>query len=298
MANPIDLYLGQLRVKLESRFDSESADELLSEIRSHLVDAAAELELDGVSAVEAERLSIARFGAPERAAFLLPLGKQFGTGDRYWGRGAFWASTLATLALTWYGLDPAARQWITPQEIPPILALVLCFYGYACWKAKSFSMIRQSSVVVALILLATGLFQSQVVEPAFKGEWGQAEAFRAPKLPNGFAGASSWLTTGIGDLGIHGNAWSDSNESPALLRRFEAGSVAAPDERIGRADGNPLYGMAPIGNDPWNLTRGGALPEVSQLLLSWLFFILIANASVCWVGSLEHEQKSGALLVQ
>jgi hypothetical protein len=284
--------LGQLRLKLEARFDSESADELLSEIRSHLIDAAAEFELEGVSASEAERLSVARFGAPEKAAFLLPLGKQFGTGDRYWGRGAFWASTLAALGLTWYGLDPEARRFFSPNEIPPILALFLCFYGYACWKAKSFSMVRQSAVAIALMLLATGLFQRQIVEPAFGAGGSIFEELRAEKTLTAELAMPSWLEgNGLADLGYR--ARTDLATPERAARKPAEGDPAG-----GWSDQSKLYGMAPLGKNPWEISRGGLLPEVSQLLLTWLFFILMANASICWVGCIEHEQKGGALLVQ
>ncbi len=296
MAKPIESYLGQLRLKLESRFDSESADELLSEIRSHLVDAAAEFELEGVAPSEAERLSVARFGAPEKAAFLLPLGKQFGTGDRYWGRGAFWASTLAALGLTWYGLDPTARHLLTPSEIPPLLALVLCFYGYACWKARSFSMIRQSAVVIALILLATGIFQRHVVDPAFGGiESSEFSGLRVQRSPSQ-AGLAYWTGSGAAEMGMRLASGSEGSEGLAPAVR-EVRPAPSPEPEVAKST-RPIYGMAPIGTNPWELTRGGVLPEVSQLLLSWLFFILMANAAVCWMGCLEHEQKGGVLLVQ
>lgn len=301
MASSIESYLGQLRSKLEARFDSECADQLLSEIRSHLVDSAAELEDEGVDREEAERLSVARFGAPEKAAFLLPLGKQFGTGDRYWGRGAFWVSVLAALGLIWYGVDPTANEWLSPSQIPPILALVLVLYGYAVWKAKSFSMIRQSSIVVALMLLTTGIFQRQVVDPAFGesagGRLEGLQAFRGtPNVPQ----ASLSLTLDSGYRATSGGV--QTTDLPSVPRMMLASdtSAAPPIERasVEPSPAAPVYGMAPASANPWDLTGSSLFPEVSQMLLTWLYFLLTVNAAVCWVGCIEHEQKSGVLLVQ
>lgn len=295
--SPIELYLGQLRAKLETRFDSECADQLLTEIRAHLTDSAAELEEEGVLREEAERLSVSRFGAPEKAAFLLPLGQQFGTGDRYWGRGAFWVSIIVALGLTWYALDPTGHRVLSKNELPPILALILAFYAYACWRAKSFSMVRQSSIAIALIIVVTGLFRVHIVDPTLV-DTAANPSFRTHLVQREFSpltiGSTDSMAPLIADLRT------SSNRSAAADLSYSADRPASlPSDSDGTsAKESVIHGMAPIGQDPWSLTQQGLLPEVSQLLLSWLFLILMVNASVCWVGCLEHEQKGGLTLVQ
>lgn len=296
--SPIDLYLGQLRAKLETRFDSECADQLLSEIRAHLADAAAELEEEGVLRDEAERVSVSRFGAPEKAAFLMPLGQQYGTGDRYWGRGAFWVSIIVALGLTWYALDPTGHRVLAKSELPPILALILGFYAYACWRARSFSMVRQSSIAIAMIVVVTGLFRVHVVDPTLANtaslDSTQSLLVQRDLSPSIAGRFDSKFTDYLADLRT------STNRSDAKGLDYSADRAVPLDPpRAESPEPEPvLHGMAPFGQNPWALTQEGLLPEVSQLLLSWLFLILMANASVCWVGCLEHEQKGGLMLVQ
>lgn len=296
--SPIELYLGQLRAKLETRFDSECADQLLSEIRAHLADAAVELEEDGVQREEAERVSVSRFGAPEKAAFLLPLGQQYGTGDRYWGRGAFWVSIVVALGLTWYALDPTGHRFLSQSELPPILALILGFYAYACWRARSFSMVRQSSIAIALIVVVTGLFRVHIVDPTLIDS--AQRDVRGPMLAQR---ASPDFSSGSLDspvLPLIADLRSATHKDSTFGASYSADRPATDSEPfVEDEEAEPvLHGMAPFGQSPWALTQEGLLPEVSQLLLSWLFLILMVNASVCWVGCLEHEQKGGLLLVQ
>lgn len=297
MSGPIESYLGQLRAKLETRFEQECADQLVSEIHAHLIDAAEELEDQGVSRIEAESLAVSRFGAPEKAAFLLPLGKQFGTGDRYWGRGAFWAATVAALGLTWYALDPFSQRALSKEELSPILTLVLMFYAYACWRAKSYSMVRQSSVVIAIIVMVTGLFRIHVVDPTLRDTYQDTPPSRllTQRTPTG---RLDWSRS-IADLGIHRQMLAPRLEL-AVDSAPSTGSVRPAPETLSEWETPKmaLPGMAPIGQNPWDLARTGLLPDVSQLLLSWLFMLLMTNAAICWVGGLEHEQKGGVALVQ
>ena len=295
MHSPIELYLGQLRAKLEKRFDSECADQLLSEIRAHLTDSSAELQEEGVERLEAERVSISRFGAPERAAFLLPLGQQFGTGDRYWGKGAFWIAIAAALGLTWYAFSPLGGSSTSEAILRPIMTLVLMFYAYASWRARSFAMVKHSAVVVGLIVMLTSLVRVQVADPSVQ------EVVRG-SYDGVYAelGAESG-TFGLGlthlplaDLGkpFENFKMSVPDSPPSTLPPSRA-----RDEAIAR-NGPAIPGMAPLSEESWKLGGNGALPEVSQLLLSWLFLILMTNAAVCWIGCLEHEQKGGVSLVQ
>lgn len=295
--SPIDVYLGQLRAKLETRFDSECADQLLSEIQAHLVDSAEELEVEGVPRDEAERVSISRFGAPEKAAFLLPLGTQFGTGDRYWGRGAFWVSIIVALGLTWYALDPTGHRVLSKSELSPYLALILSFYAYACWRAKSFSMVRQSSIAIAMIVVVTGLFRVHVVDPTLMDTASRTDG--RPLLTQHDPRILSVGRFGgtVSDYFADLRTASKSATDPPISYSADRPGLDESSEDSAQAE-TPLYGMAPFGKSPWTLTQEGLLPEVSQLLLSWLFLILMVNASVCWVGCLEHEQKGGLELVQ
>ena len=294
MSSPIELYLGQLRAKLEKRFDSECADQLLCEIRTHLSDSAAELEEDGVERIEAERVSVSRFGAPERAAFLLPLGQQFGTGDRYWGRGAFWIASLVALGLTWYAFSPFGSRPISLEGLRPIMTLLLMFYAYACWRARSFAMVKHSAVVVGLIVMVTSLVRLQVVDPSLREVAGASFEGVHVELGNSSESFGFGLSTlPLADLGkphdIFKTTVPDSSQSlgPQLPQR-----QASEHQR------SSIPGMAPLSEQSWPLAGNGALPEVSQLLLSWLFLILMTNAAVCWIGCLEHEQKGGVSLVQ
>lgn len=287
MSSPIELYLGQLRAKLEKRFDSECADQLLSEIRAHLADSAAELEDDGVERTEAERVSVSRFGAPERAVFLLPLGQQFGTGDRYWGWGAFGIAIVVALGLTWYAFRPFGGRPFDQEGLRPAMTLLLMFYAYASWRARSFAMVKHSAVVVGLIVMATSLVRHQVADPSIREVAGGS-----------YEGVYAELSIGsslfpIADLG----------------KPYENSTISVPDSAPLTTPSDPrpdrtgmkrfsVPGMAPINESSWSLAGQGALPEVSQLLLSWLFLILMTNAAVCWIGCLEHEQKGGVSLVQ
>jgi hypothetical protein len=290
VASPIEQYLGQLRSKLESRFDSECADQLLSEIRSHLADAAEELEDEGVPRIEAEQLSVQRFGAPEKAAFLLPLGQQFGTGDKYWGWVAFGLAIAAALGLEWYAISATAQGYLSILEIRPILTGILVVYAYACWRAKSFSMLRQSAFVVAMIVMLTSLTRVDWTDKAVQGVTGltstrslYVQRADSPLRQLGIPSISSSL---LGDLGTPSG------------RPAHTGELAGGGPMSAELPQPKVPGMAPIGQNPWELTQEGFLPEVSQLLLSWLFLILMANAAVCWVGCLEHDQKNGVALLQ
>jgi len=293
--SPIELYLGQLRAKLEKRFDSECADQLLSEIRAHLIDSSAELQDEGVERLEAERVSISRFGAPERAAFLLPLGQQFGTGDRYWGKGAFWIAIFAALGLTWYAFSPSGERPFSEDVLRSVMTLALLFYAYACWRARSFAMVKHSAVAVGLIVMLTSLVRVKVADPSVqevvRGSYGGAVAELSFDT-GAFGFGLSNLP--LADLGKpYENLKMSVPDSPA--------SSAAPNKTRDEAVAGKnlaIPGMAPLSEESWKLGAGGALPEVSQLLLSWLFLILMTNAAVCWIGCLEHEQKGGVSLVQ
>ena len=292
MHSPIELYLGQLRAKLERRFDSECADQLLSEIRAHLADATAELQDEGIDRLEAERVSISRFGAPERAAFLLPLGQQFGTGDRYWGIGAFWIAIVVALGLTWYAFSPFGGRPNSEDGLRPAMTLMLMLYAYACWRARSFAMVKHSAVVVGLIVMITSLARVQAVDPSIQEVAGAShERVFAELGPNSGAIGFGLSNLPLADLGKPFENFRmsvpDSPLAPSKLR-----------EEANRGTGLTIPGMAPLSDESWKLAGNGALPEVSQLLLSWLFLILMTNAAVCWIGCLEHEQKGGVSLVQ
>lgn len=294
MSSPIELYLGQLRAKLERRFDSECADQLLTEIRAHLVDSASELEEDGVERMEAERVSVSRFGAPERAAFLMPLGHQFGTGDRYWGRGAFWIAVIVALALTWYAYSPFVIRPFGEDGLRSAMTALLVLYAYACWRARSFAMVKHSAVVVGLIVMATSLLRVQNVDPSSQ-DLATDKSYLTWTAELGSGGDGDFPTqTLLADLGKpHDNVEVSIPDS--------SGSNPAPVESPPSRNSDPdlsIHGMAPITGQSWSLVREGSLPEVSQFLLGWLFLILVTNAAVCWVGCLEHEQKGGVSLIQ
>jgi hypothetical protein len=292
VTSPIDLYLSQLRTKLESRFDSECTNELLSEIRAHLSDAACELEEEGLARAEAERLSISRFGAPEKAAFLLPWGQQFGTGDRYWGRGAFWIAISVALGLTWYAFDPFAGRAFPVEALRPMTSMLLVFYAYACWRARSFAMVKQSAIALGLFVVVTSLLRLQFVDPALRDTAyaGGTESLVASLDPG---------TPFLADLGSSNDVLPITLDSGPAATAPEP-RVAEPKVDASRSSSAPydVPGTAPFGRNPWALSTEGALPEVSQLLLSWLFLILMTNAAVCWIGCLEHEQNGGVTLVQ
>jgi hypothetical protein len=292
--SPIELYLGQLRAKLERRFDSECADQLLSEIRAHLADSTAELQDEGVERLEAERVSISRFGAPERAAFLLPLGQQFGTGDRYWGRGAFWIAIVVALGLTWYAFSPFGGRPVSEDNFRPVTTLLLMFYAYACWRARSFAMVKHSAIVVGLIVMVTSLVRIQVVDPSIREVAGGAYEGVYAELGNSGSFGIGLSNLPFADLGkpFENLKMSVPDSAPPTL----APSKPRGDETSSK--GLAIPGMAPLSEESWELTGNGALPEVSQLLLSWLFLILMTNAAVCWIGCLEHEQKGGVSLIQ
>lgn len=294
MSSPIELYLGQLRAKLERRFDSECADQLLSEIRAHLVDSAAELEDDGIERTEAERVSVSRFGAPERAAFLMPLGQQYGTGDRYWGHGAFGIAIVAALGLTWYAFSPLAHRAIEMDSLRLAMTFLLALYAYACWRARSFAMVKHAAFVVGLIVMVTSLFRVQLADPSIrdlameKPYFGWTAELRGPQ----FGDLKSGMI--LADLGKpHDNANIPMPDSPPPDRAAVEKEPIAKSEKL-----PPINGMAPVSGSGWDIARDGSMPEVSQLLLSWLFLILVTNAAVCWIGCLEHEQKGGVGLVQ
>jgi hypothetical protein len=277
--------------KLASRFGVSCAGEVVSEIESHLVEAADELKARGLPLEAAERLSIARFGMPERAALFTPYSARFESGDRYWGHIAFGAALLGALGLAILALAPAAASWAASEALRPGLTVLLLVYGFACRKAKSFSMLRQSICAIALLVLAAGLF-SERSQPAAWSPLSPTSRLLAMRTLGQIDAAT--MLGGMPFAELPGmRAHSDSEAAPPLV----AGSERAGSLKLDRIPPG-MHGMAPLSMDPWGLAKDGFLPEVSQILLAWLFFVLMTNAAVCWIGSLEFEQKGGAALIQ
>jgi hypothetical protein len=100
----------------------------------------------------------------------------------------------------------------------------------------------------------------------------------------------------------------DTDRGPVLVSSPEFASLDPGGRPTGkRADGTRLLqatglgsipGMAPVGAEPLPLLNMGALPDVTQLTLAWLVMMLVANAAVCWTGTLELGQREGYCLIQ
>jgi hypothetical protein len=149
-------------------------------------------------------------------------------------------------------------------------------------------MLRQSAAVVAGIVMLTGLAQVGPSSDVYSRRSAPnattgllAAGFDFQSLDAGFPKLPAPI---LADLGVPSGRASTQPHS-AFEPSLEPGSP-------------PMPGMAPVGKNPWELAQEGLLPEVSQMLLSWLFLILMANAAVCWIGCLEHEQKGGVALLQ
>jgi hypothetical protein len=292
VSGPIDTYVIRLRTKLIRRFDSDSVERVITEIRDHLQDSAQDLKYHGCPTELAEELAVARFGSVDRTPLIPDLAFHLGAGDRLWGRIGFATAFLTALGLVIYSWTFPADQVISASAAAKVMTPLLLLYGIAYMRAKSLALTTQTiAAVMALIAIVS------VLKPEFLPDESVFEKGFSQKFGNAILVADNSAAPRRGSL------------APTFSSDSNAGGVAIPG-------GAPFYGrelpsIESVGkqlpttagfSDPATpspfLSDRGWVPESSRLAAVWLVFLLLTQILVGWLQRterLEREQNIALL---
>ncbi len=306
MIGPIEAYITRVRTRLASRFDATSIDLMLSEIKIHLTESARDLREDGLSGPDSERVAVARFGAPERSSYFVVLANQLGAGDLLWGRIAFGIATFVAVALSALGLTAYGAEAISPGVTGLALASMLFAYGFACAKARSFSLAGPTALAVACAVAIAGVLSPEVA-PSLPSD--DAEGRTTSSGPRLFAGRSeespAWPYAANPSIGM-----AESRSRGGLRLAADTGEAfgTIPNSEFGAPSGgwrdrsiprtSVQFGVPQFDGSPWILHLRGWVPDSSRLGIAWLLLVLMTNGAVWWITNLGTIQEAGQSCVQ
>lgn len=296
MGDPIEAYIDRLRARLLARFDVDSVNRVLDEVRAHLSDSADEIAEKGCPGDLAAELAIARFGPADRSALIPNLMAQIGAGDRFWGKVALTVAIAGAIALAVQAILAAPGYQLDGQEATTALSFLLLAFGFASIRARALVPMRATVLGVVSVIAISVLIDGRI--DTGEGLLARSSHPEGALRPLVAANLGSWPPSPLDsslaafqpDLGSFLAA-----DSGRVL--FDPSSLLGVRERADRQDAvleelPPSAGFVAGAAPAEMISHKGWISESARLSTIWLALLLIAQSCIAWLVGLDRTQRT------
>jgi hypothetical protein len=291
--NPIESYVLELKGKLLRRFDDDSVEKVVEEVRCHLAESAQELQSQGCPEDMAKELAVARFGSVDRSPLVPDLSVRLSAGDRVWGRIALLIAVASAIGLVVHCLSAPADSQLVGEPAAIVLTAIGMLYLFALRKARAFSLTRLSVASVAAIIASAALVQPQIQSGGSSAKIGLDGIGRQGLLAQ--AGPKPALIS-LSPLQGSGQ-WFAVTDRGRLQRQYDRYMrMMAEENRHAECFGRqipPTSGLHDSAHSPDLTSEVGIVPDSVRLAFVWFLLMAAIQACVGWLQRSFREPEPG-----